>query len=161
MNVAFCRNLIVQLAHRTAAEVPRILVFRIDILDLLIDLLKIGIADDRLAAQNQLSLVRDFQGNIFKHFCIVRDNLSDHAVSTGDGLCEGTAAVRQNDGQTVHLPGQQRFVIPDEAAEHFHIFRFIKGKHRRLVRFFRQFVHRLVADFCGRASGECYACFFL
>ena len=60
MNVAFCRNLIVQLAHRTAAEISRILVFRIDILDLLVDLLKIGIADDRLAAQNQLSLVRDF-----------------------------------------------------------------------------------------------------
>ena len=31
MNVAFCRNLIVQLAHRTAAEVPRILVFRINV----------------------------------------------------------------------------------------------------------------------------------
>lgn len=70
MNVAFCRNLIVQLAHRTAAEVPRILVFRIDILNLLVDLLKIGIADDRLAAQNQLSWYGIFKGIFSNTFAL-------------------------------------------------------------------------------------------
>ena len=58
-HISLCGDLVIQLSDRSAAEISRIFVFGIDILDRLIDSLKIGIGDDRLAPQHKPALIGD------------------------------------------------------------------------------------------------------
>ena len=48
-HISLCRDLVVELTDRTAAEIPRIFILCISVPDLLIDLLKVFIRDDCFA----------------------------------------------------------------------------------------------------------------
>ena len=56
MHAALCGNLVVQLAHGAAAQVPRILVPGVRFGNLFVDPFKLLISDNRLSPQNQFSL---------------------------------------------------------------------------------------------------------
>ena len=151
-------DLIVQLAHGTAAQISRILVLCIHILDFLVDLLKIRVCDDRLSTEYQFPLKRNSQRNIFKNFCIVCHDLSDQPVSSRHGFLQTSIPVGKDDGQSIHFPGEQALLVPDKLPEHFHILGFIQRKHRAFVGFFRQFIDRFIPHLhrrtvCQHGSG--------
>ena len=59
MDVPLCGDLIVQLTHRTAAEISGVFVPGVHVGDLLVDPLKIRILDYRLSPEHQLAGVGD------------------------------------------------------------------------------------------------------
>ena len=61
--------------------------------------------------QDQFALIRDGEGDIFKHPGIVGDDLADLAVAPGDSLHKPAVLIRQDDGQPVQLPGDSRSSI--------------------------------------------------
>ena len=73
LHIAFCSNLVVQLADGTAAEIARILVLCIHILDLGIDPFEVTISDNRFPTQDELPLIRDAKRKIFEGFGVVGD----------------------------------------------------------------------------------------
>ena len=54
-DIALCCDLVIQLPHGTAAQISRILILGVHILNLLVDPLKILISDDRLSTEHQFS----------------------------------------------------------------------------------------------------------
>ena len=114
LNVSSRRHRTVQLTHGTAAEISRILVFRIHILDFFVDLLKITVGNHRLAPEDQLTLIGDLKRNVGKYPGVGSDDLAHLAVSSGNSLAEFSILVGEYDSQTVQLPGHQRFVLTHE-----------------------------------------------
>ena len=108
------RDLVVQLAHRAAAEIPGILIFCLDVCDLLIDPFKIPVSDHRFPPENQLSLISDLQRDIAENPGVVGDHLAHFTISPGDRLPKFPALIGEHNGQAVHLPGQQGVLIPQE-----------------------------------------------
>ena len=147
-------HFVIQLPHRTAAEIAGIFVFGVYIIYFLVDPFKIRVIDNRLPADNQLSLIRNPQGEIDKGFCIICDYLADNAVSAGYRLLQNSVPVSQNDGQPVHFPGQECFVPADKAPKLLHVFSLIQRKHGRFMPLFGKGIHRLIPYPVGRRVGQ-------
>ena len=86
LHIPFCCDLVVELAHGTAAKVPGIFVTGIHILDLFVDLFKVRIGDNGLPAKDQLTFVGDLKGNVLENPGVVGDNFTHHTVSPGNCL---------------------------------------------------------------------------
>ena len=140
------RNLIVQLANGTAAQIAGVLVMDLLLSHGFIDLLKIRIGDDRLPAQDQLSPVGNSQRKVPEHSRVAGNHLADLAVAAGNCLLQLSLPVSQHHRQTVQFPGNERLLISYEGSEHFNLFCFIEREHRLLMPLLRQLFNRLVSD---------------
>ena len=103
-DITLCRDLIVELTDRTAAQISRILILSIGIPDLFVDLLEILIGNNRFAPQDQLSLIGYRKRNILKHSGIVGYYFSHFPVAAGHGFLKRTFPVRKNDRKAVQFP---------------------------------------------------------
>ncbi len=148
------RNLVVQLSHGAAAEVPGILVLRVHVLYPGIYLLKVRVADNRLAPQDQLSLEGNLKGQVHERLCIVGDDLPNLAVPSGDRLLQLSAAIGQDDRQAVQLPAQDRRMSLEPVPQRLPALGLVQGKHGALMPLLRQIVHRLIAHAHRRTLGQ-------
>ena len=146
-----CRDLVIQLAHRAAAQIPRILVLCIRVPDLLIDLLKVFVRDDRFPPQDKFALIGDMKGQVPEDSRIVCNDFSHLAVPAGDCLCESTVPVRQDNGQPVQLPGDDRLLVPQELFQPAHFFRLVQREHGTFMSLFRQLAQHLISHIHRRA----------
>ena len=161
IHISLCGNLAVQLSDRTAAEVPRILVLCVRIADLRIDLLKLRIADDGLAPEDQLALIGDIHRQIGKYFRIPGDDFPDFPVSAGYRLHKSSVPVGENNRQPVHFPGKQALLVSQPLRQLVHALGLCQRQHRLLVAHLRQLTDHLIAHVLGRASRENHAGFLL
>ena len=146
-------DLIVQLTHRTTAQISRIFIFCIHICNLFIDLLKIFIRNHRLSAQDQLALIWNRKRNIFKNSGIVCDNLPDLTVSACDCLNKRTI-LGMSVRRSVHPVSRRAalYGLPTKCFQHFYFFCLVKRKHRLLVSLFRKLFEHFITDLSGRTS---------
>ena len=110
-------DLIVQLPDGTTAQVSRIFVLCIHIFNLFIDSFKIRIGDNRFSSEYQFSLKRNLQRNVFKDSGIVCHHLADRPISSGNRFFQTSVPVRQNNRQSVHLPGKKSFLFPQPVGQ--------------------------------------------
>ena len=150
-HIPFSSDPVVQLPDRSAAKIPRILVSRVHIFDLFIDPLEVLVGDDGFAPEYKTAFKRDLNRKVPEHPRIVGDHLSDHTVSPCDCFREFSLFVGEYNGQPVHFPGQKGLMISDKGPQDLPVLGFIQRKHRCLMLFFRQTVHRLISDFSGGA----------
>ena len=143
-----------KLAHGTGAEVSRVLIARVGILYFFIDLFKILIGDDGLAAQHQLTLKGNDQRDVHEHLRIGSNHLSDLPVSPGDRLEQGSVPIGEHHGQAVQLPGKKSLLVSQPVPQFLSAFRLSQRKHGALMAFLGKLVHRLVAHRHRRASGQ-------
>ena len=109
---ALRRHFAAELPDASAAEIARILisdefcvaVLRGFFLQFPVDLLEIGVADDRLPAQDEPPLIRNVQRQVPERAGVRRDHFTDLAVAARDRLRELPALVSENDGEPVQLP---------------------------------------------------------
>ena len=151
------RHLRVQLAYRAGAEISWILILRIRIRDGFIDLFKFRIGDDGLAAQHQITGEGNPRRNVIKHPRVLRDDFTDLAVATGDGLHELTGMIAQDDRESVHLPAEQALLLPEPGCEFVDRLRLIEAQHRTRMTLLRKLRQHLEADTLRRRSTEDHA----
>ena len=80
--VSLCRDLVVQLADRTTAQIPWIFILCIHVINFFIDPLKIFVTDHRFPSQDQFSFIRNMKRHVFKYFRIVGNDLTDFPISS-------------------------------------------------------------------------------
>ena len=151
------RDLVVQLSYRTAAQIPRVLVLRIHVLDPGIYTLKFLIPYDGFSPYDQFALICDPKRDIPEHPGIIRDDLAHLAISAGDGLIKLSAAIGQHDRKPVKLPGDQHLLIPRKTLKLFNLLRLVKGQHRALVTLLGQFAQDLIPHIHRRTVCKGYA----
>ena len=108
-------DLVVELSHTAAAEIPGVLIS--DIREVArsgrlrfqfgVDLFKIRIPDHRLAAQHDRLPAGDPQREILEHARVVRDDFADLAVSSGHRFLQCAGFIRENDREPVQFPGEE------------------------------------------------------
>ncbi len=133
IDISLSCDLVVELAHGAAAQVPWVLILGIHILDLFIDALEIGVFDHCLAPQDELPLVGDLQRNVGKHPGVIGDNLADLAIAPCNCLRQLPVFIGQYDRQTVQLPGQDRFLAAQPSFQFVDILCLVQGQHGPLV----------------------------
>ena len=139
MYVSLCRDLAVQLAHRTAAEIARILIPGIHVINLFVNPLKIRVGNDCLSPEDQLSLVGNIERYVGKHTGIWGDDLADFPIAPCYRLCKPAAFVGKHNGQPIHFPGQKSLLIPQPRLKVLHALCLVKGKHGGLMGLLGQF----------------------
>ena len=102
--VSLCRDLVVQLADRTTAQIPWIFIFCIHVINFFIDPLKIFVTDHCFPSQDQFPFIRNMKRHVFKYFRIVGNDLTDFPISSCNCLKKFAVTIGQNDRQTIHLP---------------------------------------------------------
>ena len=155
-DIALCRNLVIQLSYRAAAEIPGILVLCIHILNLCIDLCKILIPDHGLSSQDQLPSVGNVYGKIFEYFCIISDHFPDFPIASCDCLDQRFVPIGQYDRQAVQFPGDHRLLFSEKCLQLLHIFRLIQRKHGPVMPLLRKFAEHFIPDINGRTG--CKSC---
>ena len=154
-------DLIIQLSDRSTAEISRIFIFCVHILNRCIDPLKIRICDDCFSSQYQSSLICDLKRNILEGSGIVGNDLSYNTVSTGNCLHQFSMIISQNNRKSVHFPGKQRWMRSDKSSQGFSVLCFIQRKHGRFMGFFRQCIHCFISYINSRTVCQNDACFRL
>ena len=152
--MTLCRNLIIQLTDRATAEITRIFVLPVCLANLLVNFFKFRVGDDRLPAQDQLTLIRNMQRNILEYARVVRNDFSDLSISARDCFFQRTVAICQHNGQSVQLPRHQYFMASCKFCQCRYILCLIQREHRFLMSLLRELFQRLIANCHRRASGQ-------
>ena len=144
VHVSLRRNPAVQLAHTAAAQVPRVLVFRIRIVDGRVDFLKILVANHRFSSYHRMSPMGNGAGHVPEYPGVRGNHLAHIAVSAGHRLGQLSFFIGQHHRQTIQLPGQQRLPVAQPGTQRLPILGFIQTQHPPSVTLLRQFrLHRI------------------
>ena len=112
MHIPLGCNLVIELPHTAGTKISWVFIFAVNIWNRCVDTLKICIGNDSLATDRKRTFVRDLVRQIRKYLRVVRDDLTDLAISTCDCLYEHTILVSQYHCQTIHLPRHDSGFIP-------------------------------------------------
>ena len=144
----------VELAHRARAEIARVLILGIGIRQFAVNPVKVRIAHQRLAAEQELSLIGNAERHIAERAHIVGHEFADVAVAACHRLIEFAVPVAEHNREAVHLPGEQGLLIPEPGNQLIHTLGLVEREHRLFVRDFRERRDHLIADALGRRAGE-------
>ena len=156
-DIAPCRDLVVQLTHGAAAEIPGIFVLCLHVLNLRIDPLKIRVADHCLPPQHQLPPKRDLQGKIHKSPGIVRNDLADLPIAPGDRFFQLSAPISQHNGQPVQFPAQNGPVPSQPVPQRLSALGLVQGQHGAFMPLLGQLLHGLIAHIHRGAARHYHA----
>ena len=144
----------VQLAHRARAEITRVLVLCLRLRQFRIDALKIRVAHQGLAAEQELSLERDAERHISKRPHRPGHKLADIAVAARHRLIERAVPVAQHNRETIHLPGKQGLLISEPGNQLVHALGLVEREHGLLMGYLGERGQHFIADALGRRTRE-------
>ena len=109
--ITLCSHLVVELTNRTGTKVTWILVFCSNILDCLVDTLKVCICDNGFAANDKSIVIRNLIRNVGKYLGVICDNLTNLTVATCYCLHKLAVLISKNNCKTIHFPGKYTLLV--------------------------------------------------
>ena len=136
--ISFCGHLRIELTDASAAQIPRILILCISILDSLVDLFKIRVPYNSFSADNDPALMRYALRNVAacKHIC--RDELSLNAVAPCDALDQSAVFICDADSKSVKFPRKQALFVTEPGSQLIPVLGLVEREHLYLMYYLRQ-----------------------